>query len=191
MPKVSQSANPAYRYKIVLIITGSIAAYKTLDLIRLGLKEGIEIMPVMTKAAAEFVTPLSVASIAKSRVYNHLFSLKDETEMGHIRLSRESDLMVVAPATADIIAKLALGQADDLASTLLLASDKPVIMVPAMNVQMWEHVAVQRNVKQLQKDGVTFIGPEAGDLACGEQGYGRMSEPATILTALLKILQKL
>lgn len=170
---------------ILLLVTGSIAAYKSLELIRMFRKEGMNVSVVMTRAACEFITPLSVASISGNPVFTDLFSLKDETEMGHIRLSREADLIVVAPASADSIGKLAQGLADDLASTILLASNKKVIIVPAMNVQMWSHPAVKRNVEILKKDGVIFIGPEAGDLACGEEGYGRMSEPHIVADAVI------
>jgi phosphopantothenoylcysteine decarboxylase/phosphopantothenate--cysteine ligase len=173
---------------ILLIITGSIAAYKSLDLIRLLHKNNITTSCVMTKAAQQFITPLAVASISGQPVYTDLFSLKDETEMGHIRLTREADLVVIAPASADIIAKLAHGLADDLASTLLLASNKKIVIAPAMNSCMWENAAVQRNVKILQKDGIIFVGPDAGELACKEEGYGRMSDPSVIANSILKQL---
>ena len=174
--------------KILLVITGSIAAYKCLDLIRLLKKKDHDVSCVLTKAAEQFVTPLSVASISENPVYDDVFSLKDETEMGHIRLSRESDLIVVVPASADIIAKAANGLANDLASTILLASDKPVMFVPAMNVQMWKNKAVQRNVAQIKKDGAKIIGPGSGELACGETGEGRMIEPDEILLEIEKCL---
>lgn len=173
---------------ILLIITGSIAAYKALELIRLLKEKQHNVTPVLTRAAEEFVTPLSVASISGNKAYTNLFSLTDETEMGHIRLSREADLVVVAPASADSIGKLANGMADDLASTLLLATDKPVLVAPAMNVKMWEHIAVQRNIAQLQADGVHLVGPGQGELACGEMGLGRMAEPEEILAAIEGLL---
>lgn len=140
----------------------------------------------MTSAAKEFVTPLSVASISGNQVYSDVFSLKDESEMGHIRLAREADIILVAPASADIIAKIANGFANDLASTILLAADKPIYITPAMNVKMWENKAVQRNVKLLKDDGITIIGPGKGELACGEEGYGRMVEPEEIVSAVLR-----
>lgn len=180
---------PKANYHILLIITGSVAAYKSLDLIRLLAKKNIMTTCVMTKSAQEFITPLSVASISGQPVYTDLFSLKDETQMGHIRLSREADLIVIAPASANILAKLSHGIADDLASTLLLASNKPVLIAPAMNSCMWEHPAVQRNVKTLRSDGMFFIGPDAGELACKEEGDGRMSEPDAIVKIILKHLQ--
>ena len=166
--------------RILLIISGGIAAYKSLELIRLLKKEGAAITPVITQAGQEFVTPLSVAALAGNPVYTDIWSLKDETEMGHIRLSRESDLIIVAPATANIMAKMANGLADDLASTLLLAGNKPVLLAPAMNPEMWDKPSTQRNIAQLKKDGARFVGPCAGDMACGETGLGRMVEPADI-----------
>jgi len=176
--------------KILLIISGSIAAYKSFDLIRKLKEGGLSISCVLTKAACNFVTPMSIASISESQVYSDLFSLKDESEMGHIRLSRENDLILVAPASADLIAKMANGLADDLASSILLASDKPVFMVPAMNVKMWENKAVQRNIKQLIQDGVQFIGPVTGKLACGEEGEGRMSAIEEIIRTIKDYLKK-
>lgn len=170
--------------RILLIIGGGIAAYKALDLIRRLREVGATITPVMTRAAAEFVTPLSVAALAGEKVYCDLFDLTDEAEMGHIQLSRVADLIVVAPATADLMAKMAQGRADDLASTLLLATDTPVVLAPAMNVRMWGHAATQRNLAQLRRDGVMFVGPTAGDMACGEFGLGRMAEPMEILAAV-------
>lgn len=170
--------------RILLIIGGGIAAYKCLELIRRGRERGLAFRCVLTKAAAEFVTPLAVASLAGEKVYQDLFSLTDEAEMGHIRLSREADLVVVAPATADLMAKMATGSAGDLASTLLLASDKPVLIAPAMNPQMWAHPATRRNVAQLVEDGVRMVGPNPGDMACGEVGSGRMAEPHEILAAI-------
>ena len=170
--------------RILLIIGGGIAAYKSLELIRLIKKAGLNVRVVLTKAAEAFVTPLTAAALSGDKVYRELFDLTDETEMGHIMLSRQADLVVVAPATANLMAKAASGQADDLATTLLLATDKPVLMAPAMNVRMWHHVATQRNLGQLIADGVTFVGPEEGDMACGEFGLGRMSEPETIFGAI-------
>ena len=169
---------------ILLIIGGGIAAYKTLDLIRRLREQGCTVTPVLTRAAEEFVTPLSVSALAGTKVYRDLFDLTNEAEMGHIQLSRVADLVVVAPATADLMAKMAQGHANDLASTLLLATDTPVMIAPAMNVRMWEHPATQRNAEQLRADGVRFVGPNAGDMACGEYGPGRMSEPMEIVEAI-------
>ena len=169
---------------ILLIIGGGIAAYKSLELIRLLKGKGIGVTAVMTKAAEQFVTPLSVASLSGNKVYGDLFSLTDETEMGHIELSRSADLVVVAPATADLLAKMATGLANDLASTTLLATDKKVLAAPAMNVRMWHHAATQRNIRTLMTDGVTFVGPTAGEMACGEFGLGRLAEPADIAVAI-------
>ena len=169
---------------ILLVIGAGVAAYKSLELIRLIRKAGGRVTPVLTPAAAEFVTPLSVAALAESKVYSALFDLTDEAEMGHIQLSRVADLVVVAPATADLIAKMAQGRADDLASTLLLATDTPVLIAPAMNVRMWHHPATQRNLATLRGDGVTVTGPDTGDMACGEHGPGRMAEPAALLEAI-------
>ena len=170
--------------KILLIIGGGIAAYKCLDLIRRLAERGASVTPVLTRAATEFVTPLSVAALAGEKVYTDLFDLTDEAEMGHIQLSRAADLVVVAPATADLLAKMAGGHANDLATTLLMATDKPVLVAPAMNVRMWEHPATQRNVKTLKADGIRIIGPNKGDMACGEFGPGRMSEPLEIVSAV-------
>lgn len=170
--------------RVLLIISGGIAAYKSLELIRLLKKQGASVTPVLTKAAHEFVTPLSVSALVGEKVYTDLFDLTDEAEMGHIQLSRVADLVVVAPATANIMAKMAQGRADDLASTLLLATDTPVMIAPAMNVRMWEHPTTQRNLVTLQGDGVKIVGPNEGDMACGEFGPGRMSEPAEILEAI-------
>jgi len=170
--------------RILLIITGGIAAYKSLDLIRKLRAAGAAVTPVLTGSAKEFVTPLSVAALAGEKVHSELFDLTSEAEMGHIELSRSADLILVAPATADMMAKMAQGRADDLASTLILATDTPVLIAPSMNVRMWEHSATQRNLRQLQADGVKIIGPDAGDMACGEFGPGRMSEPVDILTAV-------
>ncbi|WP_375257355.1 bifunctional phosphopantothenoylcysteine decarboxylase/phosphopantothenate--cysteine ligase CoaBC [Citreimonas sp.] len=174
--------------RILLIIGGGIAAYKTLELIRLLRRDGAAVTPVMTRAAQEFVTPLSVSALAGEKVYTDLFDLTDEAEMGHIQLSRVADLVVVAPATADMMAKMSGGHADDLASTLLMATDTPVMIAPAMNVRMWEHPATQRNLTVLHMDGIRVIGPDDGDMACGEYGPGRMSEPAAILRAVQAVL---
>ena len=169
---------------ITLIISGGVAAYKALDLIRRLKERGATVRGVLTKGGAEFITPLSVASLTGDKCYTDLFSLTDEAEMGHIRLSREADLLLVAPATADIMAKMAHGLANDLASTILLATDKPVIVAPAMNVEMWSNKATQRNIKTLKSDGVTFIGPEDGEMACGEVGAGRMTEVTDIVKGI-------
>ena len=169
---------------VLLIIGGGIAAYKSLELIRRLKERGAVITPVLTKAAEEFVTPLSVSALAGTKVYRDLFDLTDEAEMGHIQLSRVADLVVVAPATADLMAKMAQGLANDLASTLLLATDTPVMIAPAMNVRMWEHPATQRNLAKLLGDGVLICGPESGDMACGEFGPGRMAEPMQIVEAV-------
>lgn len=166
---------------ILLIITGSISAYKSLSLIRRLRERGIEVDCVLTRGGEEFITPLSVSSLTGRETYTDLFSLKDEVEMGHIQLSRKNDLILVAPASADVLRKMATGAADDLASTLLLATDKPVMVAPAMNHKMWEHPATQRNITQLLADGVEMIAPEAGDLACGEVGAGRMASEESIL----------
>jgi phosphopantothenoylcysteine decarboxylase / phosphopantothenate---cysteine ligase len=174
--------------RILLIIAGGIAAYKSLELIRRLRDRDAAVRCVMTKAAAEFVTPLSVASVSEDKVYGDLFSLTDESEMGHIRLSREADLFVVAPATAGLIARMAAGMADDLAATTLLASDKPILIAPAMNALMWAHAATQANLATLAARGVRRIGPNAGDLACGEVGSGRMAEPMEIVAAIEKCL---
>ena len=174
--------------RILLIVGGGIAAYKSLELIRLLAKDGIASRVILTKAGAEFVTPLSLGSLSGDKVYQELFSLTDEAEMGHIELSRSADLVVVCPATADLMAKAANGLANDLASTTLLATDKPVLMVPAMNVRMWEHAATRRNVAQLQADGVTVMAPDVGPMACGEFGPGRLPEPERILKEIRRML---
>lgn len=179
--KTSQETN----LSITLIIGGGIAAYKSLELIRRLADKGVSTVPVLTKAGREFVTPLSLATLAGHQVFEDLFDLKNETEIGHIQLSRQSDLVVVAPATADLMAKSAGGLSNDLASTLLLATDKPVLMAPAMNVKMWEHPATRRNVETLQNDGIDFIGPDIGPMACGETGPGRMADVEDILKAIL------
>ena len=170
--------------RVLLIVGGGIAAYKALELVRLLRKRGISVRAVLTKAGEEFVTPLSLSALTEDKVYTDLFSLTDEAEMGHIQLSRSADLIVVAPATADLLAKMRAGLAGDLASTLLLATDTPVLAAPAMNVRMWSHAATQENVKVLAERGISFIGPDEGDMACGEFGPGRMAEPAAIADAV-------
>ena len=170
--------------RVLLIVGGGIAAYKSLDLIRRVREHGGWVRCVLTAAGSRFVTPLSLAALSEDKVYQDLFDLTDESEMGHIQLSRDADLVVVAPATADLMAKMATGRADDLASTVLLATDKPVLAAPAMNVRMWHHRATQRNIATLSADGVTLVGPNEGAMACGEFGPGRMAEPAEILAAI-------
>lgn len=170
--------------RILLIIGGGIAAYKACELVRLLKKEGCAVRCVLTSAGHKFVTPMSLAALSEDKVYTDLFDLKDEAEMGHIQLSRQADLVVVAPATADLMAKMAQGIADDLATTLLLATDKPVIAVPAMNVRMWQHPATRRNVATLKHDGVTVLEPDEGPMACGEYGPGRLPEPDAIVVAI-------
>jgi len=173
---------------VLLIVSGGIAAYKALDLIRRLRERGASVTAVLTRAAKQFVAPLSIASLAGTKVYDDLFSLTDETEMGHIQLSRSSDLVLVAPATADLMAKAATGLADDLASTLLLATDKAPILVPAMNVRMWTHVATQRNIAALRAAGCIVLGPADGEMACGEFGPGRMLEPLEIIAELESLI---
>lgn len=175
--------------RVLLIVGGGVAAYKSLLLVRLLRKAGIAVRPILTKAGEQFVTPLSLAALAEDKVYQDLFSLTDEHEMGHIELSRSADLVVVAPATADLIAKAANGLAGDLASTTLLATDKPVLMAPAMNVRMWLHPATQRNVATLRADGVSFVDPAEGAMACGEFGPGRLAEPEEIFAAIVAMLE--
>jgi len=170
--------------RILLVISGGIAAYKALELIRRLRERGASVRCVLSRSAAHFVTPLSVSALSGDKVYGEIFSLTDEAEMGHIQLSRDADLLVVAPASADLLARMAAGMADDLAATVLLATDKPVLVAPAMNVRMWTHPATQRNVAQLQADGVQFVGPVDGAMACNEYGPGRMSEPMEILAAI-------
>jgi phosphopantothenoylcysteine decarboxylase / phosphopantothenate---cysteine ligase len=172
------------RNSVLLIIGGGIAAYKSLELIRRLAERGIGARAILTKAGAEFVTPLSVSALSGEKVFQDLFSLTDEAEMGHIELSRSADLVVVAPATADLMAKVAGGLANDLASTALLATDKRVVMAPAMNVRMWNHPATQRNLATLKTSGVLFVGPNEGEMACGEFGPGRMAEPLEIVAAI-------
>lgn len=169
---------------ILLIISGSVAAYKSLDLIRRLREHGCNVRCIVTKGGEQFVTPMSVAALSENPAYTDLWSLKDEAEMGHIRLSREADLVIVAPASADLIAKMAHGMADDLATATLLANNKPLFVAPAMNKEMWAHPATQRNVAQIQNDGAKIIAPESGALACGEIGAGRMAEVEAILSAL-------
>ncbi len=169
---------------ILLIIGGGIAAYKSLELIRELRKRGCGVKAILTRAGKEFVTPLSVASLSGEKVHDELFSLTDEVEMGHIQLSRAADLVVVAPATADLMAKMATGQANDLATTALIATDKRVLIAPAMNVRMWDHPATRRNLATLRADGVLVVGPNEGEMACGEYGPGRMAEPAEIVAAI-------
>jgi len=171
--------------RVLLIVGGGVAAYKALELARLLRKADIAVRPILTQAGQEFVTPLSLAALCEDKVYSELFSLTDEAQMGHIELSRSADLVVVAPATADLMAKAANGLAGDLAATTLLATDKPVLMAPAMNVRMWLHAATQRNLARLKADGVAFVGPDEGAMACGEFGPGRMAEPAAIFGAIL------
>lgn len=170
--------------RILLIIGGGIAAYKSIELVRLLRKAGYIVRCVITRAGEQFVTPLTLAALSENKAYTNLFDLKDEVEMGHIQLSREADLVVVAPATADLLAKMAAGIADDLATTLLLATDKPVLAAPAMNVRMWLHAATRRNVATLRGDGVTVMEPDEGEMACGEYGPGRLPEPEAVKAAI-------
>lgn len=174
--------------RILLIVGGGIAAYKALELIRLVRGAGAAVRCIQTQASEAFVTPLSLGSLSGDKVYRDLFDLTDEAEMGHIQLSRAADLLVVAPATADLMARMVAGLANDLATTALLATDKPVLLAPAMNVRMWQHAATCRNVAQLVADGVHLVGPNAGEMACGEYGPGRMAEPAEILAAITRLL---
>jgi phosphopantothenoylcysteine decarboxylase/phosphopantothenate--cysteine ligase len=174
--------------RILLIVSGGIAAYKSLELVRLLRREGAGVRAVLTKGGAEFVTALSLQALCEDRVYTDLFSLTDESEMGHIQLSRSADLLVVAPASADLLARMATGQADDLATTVLLATDKPVLAAPAMNVRMWQHPATVANLAILRSRGVSFVGPDEGAMACGEFGPGRLAEPPVILDAISDML---
>tara|TARA_Y200000002_G_scaffold58750_1_gene44036 strand:+ start:23865 stop:25109 length:1245 start_codon:yes stop_codon:yes gene_type:complete len=176
-------------FRILLIISGGIAAYKSLDLIRRLRERGAELRCVLTAGGAEFITPLSVASLSESPVYTDLWSLKDESEMGHIRLSRECDLIIIAPASANILAQMANGLASDLATTTLLAADKPILIAPAMNQMMWGHAATQANIATLRQRGVHQIGPGSGEMACGETGSGRMAEPLEIVAAATDLLR--
>jgi len=174
--------------RILLIVGGGIAAYKAAELVRLLRKEGHSVTPVLTEGGSHFVTPMSLAALAESPVYTSLWDLKDEAEMGHIQLSRAADLVLVAPATADLLAKMAAGIADSLATTLLLATDKPVVVAPAMNVRMWQHAATRRNIEQLRADGITVLDPDEGPMACGEYGPGRLPEPVAIFEAIKPML---
>jgi phosphopantothenoylcysteine decarboxylase/phosphopantothenate--cysteine ligase len=182
------SETPLSASRILLVIGGGIAAYKALELIRRLRERGAKVRVVMTAAAKKFITPLSAAALSGDKVYDDLFSLTDEAEMGHIELSREADLLVVAPATADLLARMASGLADDLATTALLATDKKTLVAPAMNLRMWLHPATRRNVEVLRRDGVLFVGPDDGDMACGEYGPGRMAEPPAIVAAIMAAL---
>ena len=174
--------------RILLIVGGGIAAYKACELIRSLRKRGHSVRCVLTEGGSHFITPMTLAALSEEQVFTSLWDLKDEAEMGHIRLSREADLVVVAPATADLLARMAAGQADDLATTLLLATDKPVLAAPAMNVRMWEHAATRRNVATLRGDGVTVLEPDEGAMACGEYGPGRLPEPEAIVAAIERLL---
>ena len=174
--------------RILLIVGGGIAAYKAAELIRLLRKEGHSVTPVLTEGGSHFVTPMSLAALAESPIYTSLWDLKDEAEMGHIQLSRAADLVLVAPATADLLAKMAAGIADSLATTLLLATDKPVVVAPAMNVRMWEHLATRRNIDRLRADGITVLEPDDGPMACGEYGPGRLPEPVEIYERIKPML---
>lgn len=177
--------NPVLDKKqILIIISGGIAAFKALEVIRLLKKEGAGVRAILTEGGAQFITPLSVSSLTEEKVYTDLFSLTDEAEMGHIRLSREADLILVLPATANLIERMARGKAEDLASTTLLATDKPVMVCPAMNVEMWEKPATKRNIETIKKDNAILVGPASGILACGEEGYGRLAEPQDVLEAI-------
>ena len=176
--------------RILLIVGGGIAAYKGLELVRRLTERGASVRVILTQGGAAFVTPLSFAVLSGEKCFTDLFDLKDEAEIGHIRLSREADLVVVAPATADLLAKMAAGLANDLASTVLLATDKRVLVAPAMNVRMWQHAATRRNLAVLRDDGVHFVGPEEGEMACGEYGPGRMAEPAAIIEAVERLLSE-
>ena len=175
--------------KVLLIVGGGIAAYKSLELVRLLKKSGHEVTPVLTKGGEHFVTAMSLGALTESEVHTSLWELKDEVEIGHIQLSRSADIVLVCPATADLLAKMAAGIADDLATTLLLATDKPVVVAPAMNVRMWLHAATERNVQQLKADGVKIIEPAEGEMACGEFGPGRLPEPQDIMDQLSDFLK--
>ena len=176
--------------RILLIVGGGIAAYKALELVRRLNESGASTRVVLTKGGAEFVTPLSFSVLSGEQCFTDLFDLKDEAEIGHIRLSREADLVVVAPATADLLAKMATGLATDLASTVLLATDKRVLVAPAMNVRMWQHPATRRNIATLRADGIHFVGPDEGEMACGEYGPGRMAEPGAVVNAIERLLSE-
>ena len=174
--------------RILLIISGGIAAYKALELVRVLRRKGIAVRAVLTDSAQQFVTPLSLGVLTEDQVYGNMFDLKEEREIGHIQLSRQADLIVAAPATANILAKMANGIADDLATTILLATDKPVLAVPAMNVRMWHHKATQRNLERLHADGIHIMEPDSGDMACGEYGKGRLPEPEAIAAEIERLL---
>jgi phosphopantothenoylcysteine decarboxylase / phosphopantothenate---cysteine ligase len=174
--------------RILLIVGGGIAAYKSLELVRLLRRQGVAVRAVMTASASEFVTPLSLSVMTEDHVYSDMFDLKDEREIGHIQLSRQADLIVICPATANLLAKMAAGIADDLATTILLATDKPVFAVPAMNVRMWSHKATQRNLKQLREDGIHIMQPDEGAMACGEFGPGRLPEPPEVAARICHML---
>jgi phosphopantothenoylcysteine decarboxylase / phosphopantothenate---cysteine ligase len=174
--------------RILLIVGGGIAAYKSLELVRLLRRQGVAVRAVMTASASEFVTPLSLSVMTEDHVYSDMFDLKDEREIGHIQLSRQADLIVICPATANLLAKMAAGIADDLATTILLATDKPVFAVPAMNVRMWSHKATQRNLKQLREDGIHIMQPDEGAMACGEFGPGRLPEPPDVAARICQML---
>ena len=175
--------------RVLLIVGGGIAAYKSLELVRLLKKAGHHVTPVLTRGGEHFVTAMSLGTLAESPVHTSLWELKDEIEIGHIQLSRAADFILVCPATADLIAKMAGGIADDLATTLLLATDKPVVVAPAMNVRMWQHAATRRNVDVIKSDGVRVIDPAEGDMACGEYGPGRLPEPQAIMEQLSDLLK--
>lgn len=175
--------------KVLLIVGGGIAAYKSLELVRLLKKAGHSVTPVLTSGGEHFITAMSLGTLAESQVHTSLWELKDEVEIGHIQLSRSADFILVCPATADLLAKMAAGIADDLATTLLLATDKPVVVAPAMNVRMWQHAATQRNLAQLKADGVRVIDPDEGDMACGEFGPGRLPEPPAIIDKIGDLLK--
>jgi phosphopantothenoylcysteine synthetase/decarboxylase len=172
--------------RILLIVGGGIAAYKSLELVRLFKRAGHQVTPVLTRGGEHFVTPMALGALAQSEVHTSLWELKDEIEMGHIELSRSADFVLVCPATADLLAKMAAGLADDLATTLLLATDKKVVVAPAMNVRMWKHPATERNLAQLKVDGVAVIDPAEGEMACGEFGPGRLPEPEAIVDFLAR-----
>jgi phosphopantothenoylcysteine decarboxylase/phosphopantothenate--cysteine ligase len=182
--RLTSQKNAMRGKSILLIVGGGIAAYKSCELIRLIRKAGASVRCVLTKGGAQFVTPMALAALSEQPVHTSLWDLKDEVEMGHIQLSRQADLVVVCPATADLMAKMTAGIADDLATTLLLATDKPVLAVPAMNVRMWQHAATMRNVARLRDDGATVLEPDEGETACGEYGPGRLPEPEAILAAI-------
>ena len=175
--------------RVLLIIGGGIAAYKSLELVRLLRKGGHQVTPVLTKGGEHFVTTMSLGTLAESAVHTSLWELKDEVEIGHIQLSRSADLVLVCPATADLVAKMAAGIAEDLATTLLLATDKPVVVAPAMNVRMWQHAATKRNIAQIKADGIRVIDPADGEMACGEYGPGRLPEPQDILGQISDLLK--